>query len=278
VIVFTIGFNASFQITLFAALILPILYLVNFVFIISPPKHSDVDIEERKFSSVLSPSLQTDLEIARMSASRSISTNVLFDKSVSKEKREKLFYEEHMKSDTMTPKQRFDHTIALWPFMIPLIVVYFAEYTMMSGIWSAMGFPIDSSSARDKFYVYSTWMYQVGVLISRSSGLVYKADMKAIWIMPVIQSLLLVFFTINAYLTWWYDWSILMLCFCVGLLGGGVYVGSFALLAETVLPNLKEFSLAAASISADIGITFSTIAGIFLQKALYNYHNISDDE
>jgi battenin len=119
-------------------------------------------------------------------------------------------------------------------------------------------------------------MYQGGVLVSRSSGTLWKADMKALWIMPTIQTFILAFFIADAFLMWWYDWSLLVLCFIVGLFGGAVYVGGYALIAETVDPELKEFSLSAAAVGADIGVALSNVAGIFIQQALYDYHNISD--
>jgi hypothetical protein len=31
---------------------------------------------------------------------------------------------------SMTWRQRAEHTLALWPFTVPLVVVYFAEYVM----------------------------------------------------------------------------------------------------------------------------------------------------
>lgn len=73
-----------------------------------------------------------------------------------------------------------------------------------------------------------------------------------------------------------YSWSLLPLCFCAGLLGGAVYVNGFALISEKVPPHMKEFSLSAASIADSIGIACANVAGIFIQKALYDYHNISD--
>lgn len=252
VFMFTVVINASFEVTLFCALILPVIYIVNFVFIMTPHNNNDSNIEDNAVTAVFSdPTISTKQEDVSTSSNASVS---------------------------MTTTERFHNTLALWPFMVPLIVVYFSEYTMMSGVWACFGFPVDRANARDKFYLYSTWMYQFGVLISRSSGLVYKADMKAIWTMPILQTFLLIFFLVDAYFTLWYDWSILTLCFCVGLLGGGCYVGSFALLSETVKPSLKEFSLVAASLSADIGITCSALAGIFIQRALYRYHDIEDDE
>ena len=67
---------------------------------------------------------------------------------------------------------------------------------------------------------------------------------------------LLTFFILNAYYQWWYDWSLLALCVVVGFFGGAVYVHGYSLLAESVPPELKEFSLSAAGISVDFGNLF----------------------
>jgi hypothetical protein len=46
-------------------------------------------------------------------------------------------------------------------------LVYAAEYALQSGTWSAIGFPLDDIEARDRFFEYSNWMYQLGVFLSR---------------------------------------------------------------------------------------------------------------
>ena len=60
-----------------------------------------------------------------------------------------------------------------------------------------------------------------------------------------------------------------MLCFGVGLLGGAVYVNGFALLAESVPPHLKEFSLSAASLADSLGVALADVVAIFIQAAIY---------
>jgi battenin len=176
----------------------------------------------------------------------------------------------------MSFQDRLQYTLALWPYMLPLFIVYYAEYTMQSGVWAAMGFPVTSEKARALFYTYANWTYQFGVLISRSSGSLWTPTRFRIWLIPVIQIVFLAFSIVNAYFFLWYDWSIMILCFAVGLCGGAVYIGGFSLIALEVQPNMKEFSLAAASIADSIGISLANVSAIFLQKALYDYHNLND--
>ena len=58
--------------------------------------------------------------------------------------------------------------------MVPLFLVYAAEYAMQSGVWSSIGFPIADAAARHRFYVAANWMYQAGVFLSRSSGMLFQ--------------------------------------------------------------------------------------------------------
>jgi hypothetical protein len=67
-------------------------------------------------------------------------------------------------------RERMQMTLGLWRWGVPLIVVYFAEYAMQSGTWTAIGFPVNDCDARKRFYQYAGFCYQAGVLISRSSG------------------------------------------------------------------------------------------------------------
>jgi len=60
--------------------------------------------------------------------------------------------------EDMTARQRFQAVLRLWPYMIPLFVVYAAEYALQAGTWTAIGFPVDDEEARDQFYEYSNWM------------------------------------------------------------------------------------------------------------------------
>lgn len=270
VIVFTAGFGASFKLTLLVALILPLMYYLNFILVLKPS--SITDGSKQQTQALLDDSQTSNSSISSpVSPSRSTE---LFPQSKTEDGQVNIALE----TSKMSMKERFTTILSLWPFIIPLILVYFAEYAMQSGVWAAMGFPIDSENARKEFYEFANWTYQGGVLISRSSGLIWKADMKAIWLMPILQCVLLVFFIINAYHEWWYDWSILVLCLVAGLFGGAVYVGGFSLIAEKVPTQIKEFSLSAASLGSDIGIACATIAGIFIQRAIYDYHNISDDD
>lgn len=256
VVLFTSGLGLSFQITMLCALVLPVCTYLNYLMVLNPQSQGKEDFDE---------DVATDEDSKNVKEFGTDGTEPLLEKS-----------QGTYSAAKMTASERLQLTLNLWPYMVPLFLVYFSEYAMQSGVWAAIGFPIDSENARKDFYRYSNWMYQGGVLVSRSSGMLWKADMKALWIMPIMQTMILGFFIADAYEMWWYDWSLLTLCFVVGLFGGAVYVGGFALIADTVPPHLTEFSLGTAAVGADIGIACSNVAAIFIQKALYDYHDVSD--
>lgn len=292
VVFFTIGLKASFELTLLIALILPVLFALNFELVMNVPNikrevRMSMDESVAEFNMAAIGSVDeaqvvdeaTNPILCDESQGNGQTENITpTDDGMNRQKarKDREYKDLSAAAAEMTMKERVANTVSLWPFMVPLFLVYFAEYAMQSGVWAAMGFPVDSDNARNNFYEYSNWMYQLGVLVSRSSGMFWKADMKALWGMPILQVMLLLFFLLDAYFQFWYDWSLLALCFVVGLLGGAVYVNGFALISERVPPHLKEFSLSAASIADSLGIAFSNVAGIFIQKAIYDYHGISD--
>jgi len=176
----------------------------------------------------------------------------------------------------LSVKERMELTGTLWPWMVPLAVVYLAEYAMQSGVWGAIGFPTDSKSARNIFYSYGNWFYQGGVFVSRSSGTFYEATTRELWYMPVLQVLLLVFFVADAQFHWWYDYSLLGLCFVAGLAGGVTYVNGYRLIQESVEPYLKELAMAGGAIASDLGTLTGEAIGIGIQAWLYQVNSISD--
>jgi battenin len=117
--------------------------------------------------------------------------------------------------------ERAQFVLNLWPYIIPLFIVYATEYSLQAGTWTAIGFPVESQEARTHFYGYSNWMYQAGVFVSRSSGLLGTLPMSMLWIMPMLQAINVGFFALVAARHIWYNNTLLIPCFWVGLLGGG---------------------------------------------------------
>jgi battenin len=175
---------------------------------------------------------------------------------------------------TATSKLQFV-ALNLWPFMIPFFVVYFSEYVLLSGVFAVVGFPVESISARDDFYVYASWVYQFGVLVSRSSGLLYKPTCKLIWAISFFQFFFLIMFTLNGFTHTIWDWSLLCFVFVVGLNGGFVYVWTYHLVSEAFTDTRAiEFSLAVTGVSGSCGIIFAAACGVLIQGCLEGYNNV----
>ncbi|EGZ24349.1 hypothetical protein PHYSODRAFT_325472 [Phytophthora sojae] len=139
--------------------------------------------------------------------------------------------------------------MTLGSYIIPLATVYLAEYTMQTGVWSAIGFPVESKDAHASFYSAAGLAYQAGVFISRSSGVLFQATRPILYLMPALQVLLL------------------------GLLGGGVYVSAYMLLSKEIPPSHVELA-AAVPVGDTVGVMFADCAGLVLQGCLYSINHL----
>jgi len=183
------------------------------------------------------------------------------------------------KIGTMTVFERMKKVSKLWIYMVPLCLVYFAEYSIQAGSWTGYSFDpaqIDDASARDEAYKYMNFLYQWGVFLSRSSTVFFVLNKFTLWTMPVVQCLLLVFFSFNATLQFWNGWSLLVPAFVTGLIGGLVYANAFTLISKEVQKEYVEFSLSAASVADSLGILIGDIASLFIQACIFQSLGISD--
>jgi len=89
----------------------------------------------------------------------------------------------------MTAKERLGRVPGLLQYMIPLAGVYFAEYTINLGVNNSQKM---NDMNHKTFYVVASFIYQVGVFLSRSSGSIFP--LKRLWPLPCMQLGLLVFF------------------------------------------------------------------------------------
>ncbi|KAF0717441.1 Aste57867_2294 [Aphanomyces stellatus] len=166
-------------------------------------------------------------------------------------------------------------TLSLWPYMLPLVLVYAAEYAMMAGTWAAIGFPIADPAARALFYRDAGFTYQIGVFVARSSGTWLRLQRRSLLLLALMQVVLFVFFYAVACVQppQLYNFGLLLPCFVVGCVGGLVYVNAFTLLSDEVLDH-KEFALAAASVSMNMGVLSADITSLFIQGCLYSMHRL----
>ncbi|GKY96681.1 hypothetical protein MPSEU_000627700 [Mayamaea pseudoterrestris] len=195
----------------------------------------------------------------------------------------------------LTLSQRFYQIFALWPYTVPLFIVYAAEYACMSGAWTAVGFPVTDVNARSRFYTNANWLYQMGVFVSRSSGTMVTLSLTVLWMLPLLQCFNLLFFVLVAAnyaatvivrendseqiivtpTSWLYS-PLLMygICLYTGLLGGAVYVHGYKRIVLDKPAHETEFALAATSVAESIGILVADVCGLFMQSCLYRANGL----
>ena len=186
---------------------------------------------------------------------------------------------------SMNGIERFHLVLSLWPYMIPLFTVYVAEYTLQSGTWSAIGFPVTSKDSRDKFYQYSNWTYQVGVFISRSSGTCVVAPMALLWAMPFLQCVNVgIYWAVAAHQSetvataaaafWSSPYFLYPTALYTGLLGGAVYIHGYLRICRDLPLEHREFALSATSLAECLGIVVADFLGLLVQACLYEINGL----
>ncbi|KAF7560492.1 hypothetical protein G7046_g3654 [Stylonectria norvegica] len=142
------------------------------------------------------------------------------------------------------------------PYMLPLLLVYVAEYTINQGVAPTLLFPLKSSPFKEfrGFYPFYGFLYQLGVFISRSSTPFFRIH--HLYLPSLLQITNLIILTLHAlYFFIPSVYIIFVIVFWEGLLGGAVYVNCFAEIMEKVPAEEREFSLGATS--ADASVNFA---------------------
>ena len=178
----------------------------------------------------------------------------------------------------LSATERFKLVLGLWPYTIPLFAVYAAEYSLQSGAWTAIGFPLESVLSRDQFYEFSNWMYQAGVFVSRSSGTLCTIPLWVLWLMPSLQVVNLVVFCFVASHPSIPAYQPVILyagAFYTGILGGAVYIHGYKRICLDIVPiDLREFSLSATSVAESIGVLVADSMGLVIQGCLYEVNGL----
>ena len=158
-----------------------------------------------------------------------------------------------------------------FPYMLPLLLVYIAEYTINQGVAPTLLFPLGSApfSHYRSFYPFYNFLYQIGVFIARSSTPFFRIHNLYL---PSFLQLLNLLILISQSVYWWMGdhgvWIVFAIVFWEGLLGGAVYVNTFAEIMEKVPDGEREFSLGATSVSDSGGICVAGFVGMALEVAL----------
>lgn len=155
------------------------------------------------------------------------------------------------------------------PYMLPLFLVYVAEYTINQGVSPTLLFPLTETPFKHFRAFYPTYgaIYQLGVFISRSSLPFIRV--RTLYTPAVLQVLNLIGLTAHAMYPFIPTvWFVFAIVFWEGLLGGLVYVSTFAAIREEVAEEDREFSLGATTVSDSAGICLAGFVSIGMEKAL----------
>ena len=158
------------------------------------------------------------------------------------------------------------------PYMLPLFLVYLAEYTINQGIAPVLLFPLPSTPFHNYRAFYPTYstLYQLGVFISRSSLPFLR--IRTLYTPTFLQIANLLLLTIHALYPFIPNvWFVFVLVLWEGLLGGLVYVSTFAAIREEVPEQDREFSLGATTVSDSGGIFVAGLLGAGLETVLCNW-------
>ena len=158
------------------------------------------------------------------------------------------------------------------PSMVPLFLVYTAEYVAISGVAPTLLFPLSSTPFRNfrDFYPAYQAIYQAGVFVSRSSILFLR--LRNIYVPSLLQ--VINFLVLTAHALYYFlpsVWLIFAIFFWTGLLGGAVYVNAFAKISDEVEDSEREFSLSATAVADSTGILLASIIAIALEPAVCGF-------
>lgn len=187
-------------------------------------------------------------------ADRNLDTQPLFEPEVT------VNHSRQVHSQKMSFIQRLLLVKPLLKFMIPLLLVYFAEYFINQGLFELLYFK-NAWLPRMQQYRWYQVIYQIGVFISRSS--VNVVNIPFISIFPIFQFVNLTLLTCQVFYNYIPNiWIVFVIILFEGLMGGGAYVNTFYRISKEVPAEHREFSLGVTSISDSFGISLAAVISI----------------
>ncbi|XP_063791400.1 battenin isoform X2 [Pseudophryne corroboree] len=146
---------------------------------------------------------------------------------------------------------------SLLKYMLPLCIVYFAEYFINQGLFELIYFPNIKMSHSEQYRWYQM-LYQAGVFVSRSS--VRCITIRHIWVLSCLQCGIATFLLVGVSYLFLPSLTlpgIFLIIIFEGLLGGAAYVNTFNNIAVESKPEEKEFAMGVACVSDTFGISLS---------------------
>uniref|UniRef100_G1T4N3 Battenin n=2 Tax=Oryctolagus cuniculus TaxID=9986 RepID=G1T4N3_RABIT len=151
-------------------------------------------------------------------------------------------------------------------YIIPLVLVYFAEYFINQGLFELLFFR-NTSLTHAQQYRWYQMLYQAGVFISRSS--LRCCRIRFTWALALLQCLNMAVLLADIWLSFLPSiYLVFGVILYEGLLGGAAYVNTFHNIALETSDKHREFAMAAACISDTLGISLSGLLALPLHDFL----------
>ncbi|KAM9725647.1 battenin isoform 5-T7 [Dama dama] len=151
-------------------------------------------------------------------------------------------------------------------YIVPLVLVYFAEYFINQGLFELLFFR-NTFLTHAQQYRWYQMLYQAGVFASRSS--LRCCRIRHTWILALLQCLNLAFLLVDVWLSFLPSiYLIFLIIVYEGLLGGAAYVNTFHNIAVETSDEHREFAMATACISDTLGISLSGLLALPLHDFL----------
>ncbi len=259
-----IGFTVKSS--LLASAFLPVIMLVSFFMILprAPLREAAAEeyepLAERDLQEEDVEDIPTDAAASSLLAPGPAVTSTAYSTAPREDKKESL-----------VAKLRRARSL-FFPYMLPLLLVYIAEYTINQGVSPTLLFPLESSPFSEfrAFYPFYGFLYQLGVFISRSSTPFVRIH--NLYLPSFLQIANLALLTAHAMLNFIPSvYIVFLVVFWEGLLGGVVYVNTFAEIMENVPAEDREFSLGATTVSDSGGICIAGLVGMTMEVWLCDW-------
>ncbi|XP_022187523.2 battenin isoform X2 [Nilaparvata lugens] len=161
-------------------------------------------------------------------------------------------------------KEKFSYLPKLFKYMVPIGLVYLFEYLINQGLFELLYYK-DTFLTHDEQYRWYQVLYQLGVVISRSSiGLVTINNLSLLAILQGLNLILL--FTETIYFFMPHMLLVMLIIVWEGLLGGASYVNTLYKMNIEVVEDKREFAMGVVTLSDSIGITMAGILSIPLHN------------
>ncbi len=171
------------------------------------------------------------------------------------------------------PCERMRIAYELRKYMLPLSLVFWSEYACQSGAWTAFALPmvkeLDDPEARNRAYQFFNLMYQVGVLLSRASGLCFTIPRPVLLSLVALQIALLAAFVSDAATQIWVGYTLGAPALLVGLIGGALYVQTFLAVDRELPAEKREAALATCTCGDTAGVLAGEFTGLLMQWCLF---------